>query len=264
MNIKHGLLAFGLAILPLPSYAHTPYIAPMSFDVGNASTASFDASFAETFFIPEAAFDKSEFVITTPDKQQSSPTKIAYFKSRTVLEQDLKLEGTYKISTGIRRGATFLIYDLDGKEHRKMNPTGPAPKGAKVKNHFQSVTRADTYISRKEPSNAALIPENIGLEIIPLSNPNEVFQGENFYLQILMAGNKLDKAITLSLYHANTGDKAEAIKIDTDAKGKATLNIKDAGIYLLRARFRDQGATDENQKGLSYTTTLSFQVFDNI
>jgi len=264
MNIKHCLIALSLAIQPLATYAHTPYIAPISFDVSNAKTASFDASFAETFFIPEAAFDKSEFIITAPDKQQSSPTKIAYFKSRTVLEQDLKLEGTYKISTGIRHGATFLIYDLDGKEHRKMNPEGPAPKGAKVKNHFQSVTRADTYISRKEPSNAALSPENKGLEIVPLSNPNEVFQGENFDLQILMAGNQLDKAMTLSLYHAQTGDKTEAIKIDTNTKGRATLNIKKSGIYLLRARLRSPGATHENQKGLSYTTTLSFQVFDNI
>jgi hypothetical protein len=43
-----------LAALALPAVAHTPYLAPASFEVRPDSVVTLDASFAETFFVPEA------------------------------------------------------------------------------------------------------------------------------------------------------------------------------------------------------------------
>ena len=41
----------------LPAYAHTPYLVPSSFAPRAGQTIAVDASFAETFFVPETAFD---------------------------------------------------------------------------------------------------------------------------------------------------------------------------------------------------------------
>ncbi len=47
--------------------AHTPYLSPSNFAPQAGETVALDAAFAETFFVPEAAFDNSRFVITGPD-----------------------------------------------------------------------------------------------------------------------------------------------------------------------------------------------------
>ncbi|MGB0899648.1 MAG: DUF4198 domain-containing protein, partial [Psychrobium sp.] len=46
--------------------AHTPYLQPTSFEVNRSGKVSFDASFAEKFFVPEVAFNNSIFTITGP------------------------------------------------------------------------------------------------------------------------------------------------------------------------------------------------------
>ncbi len=56
-----------LAALALPAAAHTPYLAPASFEVRPDSVVTLDASFAETFFVPEVVFDNSTFAVTLPD-----------------------------------------------------------------------------------------------------------------------------------------------------------------------------------------------------
>lgn len=58
------IAALLLAALALPAAAHTPYLAPASFEVRPDSRVTLDASFAETFFVPEVVFDNSEFVVT--------------------------------------------------------------------------------------------------------------------------------------------------------------------------------------------------------
>ncbi|MCV6621870.1 MAG: DUF4198 domain-containing protein [Cellvibrionaceae bacterium] len=261
----HMLSSLGLASLTAlavsTATAHTPYIAPTSFEPVMGKMASFDASFAEEFFIPEAAFNKGNFKVTTPSGEVVNPDSKAELKTRIVLEHELKDEGTYRITTGARRGATFLIYDLDGEEKRVMNPKEPAPKGAEVKNHFQSITRADTYVSRKAPSNGALKVEAVGLQILPIDNPTELFADEEFTLKILL-DNKGMAEQEILVYKANQ-EKNKPINFTTDKEGLAKLSLP-AGKYLLRARYRGPAPEGSKVPTLSHTTTLSVQVFENI
>ncbi len=94
-----------LAAVVAPAHAHTPYPAPASFDVGPDSVVTLDASFAETFFVPEVVFDNSTFVVTDPDGTRHAPDTVHYLKTRAVAEQTLPgRKGTYRFSTGNRLG----------------------------------------------------------------------------------------------------------------------------------------------------------------
>lgn len=244
------------------SQAHTPYLAPTSFEPVMGKMASFDASFAEAFFVPEAAFNNSVFQVTSPDGSSSKPDQVVVMKTRVVIEHKLEQEGTYRLSTGARMGAVFVIYQLDGKEKRAMDPTEALPKGAKIKQHFQSITRADTYISRKNPSNGALKVEPQGFQILPISNPNELFAGEEFQLKILLDGKAMAEQ-EIKAYPANGSGKPEAISFNSNADGLVALKLS-AGKYLLRARYRGPAPKGAKAPTYSHTTTLSLQVFENI
>lgn len=255
------LLASLAAFTASQSSAHTPYIAPTSFEPVMGKMASFDASFAEEFFIPEAAFNKGHFMVTTPNGESVKPDSMAELKTRVVLEHELKDEGTYRITTGARQGATFLIYDLDGEEKRVMNPKEAAPEGADVKFHFQSITRADTYVSRKAPSNGALKVEAEGLQILPVDNPTELFADEAFSIKILL-DNKGMADQEILVYRANQ-EKSKPMSFATNKEGLASLTLP-AGKYLLRARYRGPAPEGSKVPTFSHTTTLSVQVFENI
>ena len=241
--------------------AHTPYLAPTSFDPVMGKMMTLDASFAEQFFIPESAFSGSDFLVIDPSGAQHKPDTVSAFKTRTVVEHELGEEGTYRFSTGARLGATFLIYDLDGEEKRAMNPQEPLPEAAKVKMHFRSVTRADTYVSQKKINKKALKVNKVGLQIKPKSHPNELFAGEEFKLQVLFDGKPL-AATTVLAYPAKGSEDVEPLEFVTDKKGVVQMNLE-SGQYLLRARHRAPAPEGAEVPTYSHTTTLSVLVFAN-
>lgn len=251
-----------LLLLATPAYAHTPYLVPVTAEASMGNMVSLDASFAEVFFVPEAAFNNSEFFVIKPDGERAVPATVVPLKTRVVVEQALEAEGTYRFSTGSRMGAVFTFYELDGKEMHVMGEEKPIPEGAIIKQHFQSITQADTYVSHKKTSEKSLQVSDKGLQIRPLSNPTDAFAGEPVRLQILM-DNKPVKDLALAVYKADTDSNAKPVMVKTDKQGKAVLELA-VGRYLVRARLRVDAPKTANVAQYSYTTTLSFEVFDNI
>lgn len=255
-------LLAGLAFLASSSIqAHTPYLVPMSFDPVMGSIITLDASFAERFFIPEAAFAGSEFSVTAPDGSTAKPDSMAELKTRVVVEHKLEQEGTYRITTGTRMGAEFLFYELNGEAKRTMNPKEPLPEEAKVTQHFQSVTRADTYVTRKKVSSGALQVEETGLQILPVTHPNELYAEEALSFKVLFDNQPL--ATKFEVYPAGTEGEPEAQVFETNKKGEIEISLP-AGQYLIKARHRAAAPKSAKAPTYSHTTTLSILVFDNI
>lgn len=137
--------------------AHTPYLSPSNFAPQAGETVALDAAFAETFFIPEAAFDNSRFVITGPDGASTAPDAMQVFKTRAVAEHRMpQVKGTYRFSTGPRLGALFRTWEVDGKRGSSRDPAVKIPAGAKLLSNFQSLTLAETYVSIGAPDTASL------------------------------------------------------------------------------------------------------------
>ncbi len=263
VNVKKSLLTLVLGVgVSLQALAHMPYLVPTSFDPVMGDIASFDASFAERFFIPEAAFDNSQFKITDPKGEVFAPETVVSLKTRVAVEHQLPLEGTYRVTTGARHGATFLIYEHNGEEKREMNPKAGPPEDAKSIQHFQAITRADTYITHKTPNDRALKVEAEGLQILPLDNPTELFADEGFEVKLLLDNQSMSEH-KLQVYPANGDVEPQPMEFITNSDGVATISLP-AGAYLMRARYR--GAAPEGAKvpTFSHTTTLSFLVFENI
>ncbi len=260
-NPRFPLIAGLLGLLSLsPVQAHVPYLAPASFEPVRG-WVSLEASFAERFFRPEAKFDQSTFEVLMPDGHTRQPKELAMLHSRAVLDDELKADGTYRFSTGQRFGAVFHSYELNGKTENSRDPNFVLPKGAKLKAHFQSVTRADTYISKGKPDQTALKASGQGLEIEFNSHPNDLYSGQPVTGRLLLAGKPLaDSKLELHLAHSGIdSDQAAPLQVSTDAKGQFALTPAKAGVYLLLARHRAPAPQGAKAPLYSHTSTVVFE-----
>lgn len=245
----------------LPAQAHTPYLAPASFEPLRAGWVTLDASFSEAFFVPEVVFDNSEFNVLDSAGKWSKPDTLQLFKTRAVVEHQLTEKGSYRFSTGLRQGAVFRMYELDGERKGTRDADEVLPKGAKLLDHFQSITLAETYITLGAPTQTALKPYNKGLEVVAATHPNDVYQGEAFRVQILFDGKPL-AAQELDIFSSET-DKTHAkpvLTTTTDQQGFANLTLAKAATYLLQTRYRHAAPKDAPAPNYSYTYTLVFNV----
>lgn len=244
--------------------AHTPYLAPGSFDPMNGDLVTLDAAFGEAFFVPEVVFDNSQFVVVNPDGQSVPADTVQRLKTRAVVEHHLAAgKGTYRFSTGPRLGAIFRTWEVDGKQESSRDPGKSLPPGAKLLTHYQSLSVSEAYITDGAPSQAALKPYGKGLELVPGTHPSDLYTGEKFDFSVLydgqpLAGQKVE-------VFAATGDRDStkpAATLTTDAQGKASFGLDKAGKYLALIRYRGKAPEGAAAPVYGYNYTLSFRVIE--
>ncbi|AWT14934.1 MULTISPECIES: DUF4198 domain-containing protein [Stenotrophomonas] len=247
----------------LPASAHTPYLVPSNFAPRAGQTIALDASFAETFFVPETAFDGSHFSVVAPDGTESALASQA-MKTRTVAEYTLPAgSGTYRLSTGPRLGALFRTWELNGKRESSRDPAVRIPAGAQVISDFQSLTQADSYVSVGSPDRAALKPRNKGIELVPVTHPNDLYVGETFefivqYDGVPLAGHAVE--ITEAVWSSDRSPQVLSLK--TDGKGRVRFPLRVAGTWIALARHRTAAPAGSPVAEFSNSITLSFRVLN--
>jgi uncharacterized GH25 family protein len=255
-----ALLALGAAVA---ANAHTPYLAPTSFDPMHGELVTLDAAFAEEFFAPEVVFDNSEFVVIDPQGKSSPADTVQRLKTRAVIEHKLGEKGTYRFSSGRRLGAVIRSWELDGKKESTRDSAKPMPEGAKLLAHYQSVSLSEAYVTFGAPSKAALKPYGNGLELVPITHPGDLYTGEKFTFEIRFDGKPLaGQDVEIFPATRDSSSKKAAAKLTTDAAGKATFDPAKAGIYLALIRYRGKAPAEAAAPEYGFSYTLSFRVLD--
>lgn len=258
------LLACAIALsVSLSAAAHTPYLAPSDFAPRAGQTVALEASFAETFFVPEAAFDNSRFAVTGPDGRDAALDQVQVLKTRTVAEHTLPKDaaGTYRFSTGPRLGALFRTWEIDGKRESSRDAAAKIPAGAKVISDFQSLTLAETYVTVGAPDRAALAPRGKGLELVATTHPNDLFAGEKFEFAIHYDGKPLANQPVEITEAVWTSDRKPQIEtLTTDAQGRVALDLRQAGTWVALTRHRTPAPAGAATAEYSHSYTLTFHV----
>jgi len=264
-SVKSLLLAAALAVLALPVAAHTPYLAPASFQARAGGTVTLDASFAETFFVPEAVFDDSHFSITGPDGRQVEPERVVPLRTRVVVEHALPKDakGTYRFSTGERLGAVFRTWEIAGRKVSSRDAAEAVPAGAKVISNFQSRIRAETYLTVGAPDRGALRPYDQGLELVPVTHPDDLFAGEPIEFELRFDGKPLaDTPVQLSEAVWTSDRKAQEIGLRSDPKGRVRWDKPISGTWLALARHRSAAPAGAAAPEYSNSYSLVFHVLN--
>lgn len=256
-----GLLAVAVASA---ASAHTPYLAPNTFTPRAGGVVTLDASFAETFFVPEAAFDNSAFQITGPEGYSTVPDTVHALKTRTVIEHTVPtVKGTYRFSAGPRLGALFRTWEVDGEQHSSRDPDVKIPEGATVLADFQSLTLAETYVSIDAPDRTALAPRGKGLELVPLTHPNDLYAGERFEFLVHYDGQPLaDQKVEIAEAVWSSDRKPHTEVLLTDTQGRVTLELREPGTWLALTRHRTKAPAGSPTAEISNSVTLTFRVLE--
>lgn len=237
--------------------AHMPYVLPTTFDVGKGDHITVESSFAEDAFHPEVAMRDAPFHLIAPDGSEAPVGPVTYLRDLSIFEADTKADGTYRVTTGQRFGRKSKMFQKEGAW--VMRGEGGEPPAGAAEVEVQSATLAEAYVTRGQPSQAALKPTGKALEIQAITHPSGITAGGDAAFAVLFDGKPLAGAeITLFRSAGYWDGRKIAAQVKADAAGRFTLRPEDAGTYLILVRHRAAAPAGAETPWRSYTYTLAF------
>ena len=238
-----------------PAAAYTSYVKPEQFWVTEASV-EVEGSYATQFFTPSIALGDS-LTVLSPEGQPVSADRIAVTPAGTTeLEAELARGGTYRITTGEVAGQVANLVGENG-QWRVLGASEAPPEGAETTT-LQTITVADTYVTRGA-ANRTAVDQSIGrLAIRPITHPNQVLASQGFQVQLLFDGAPMANSAVV-IYAAGDAETKLDRYVVTDAAGNATFTFDAPGQYIIAARHRADMPAGAPAAVGSYTTTLTFE-----
>ncbi|HVY85480.1 MAG TPA: DUF4198 domain-containing protein [Caulobacterales bacterium] len=236
------------------SFAHTPYMKPSIFDPSGNWT-SIQTAYGTELFSPILGINGPDMHIVAPDGGSSRFTTVHVTPGETTLEMALPAQGTYRLTTGEIVGAPDSMIYQHG-HWRALGAGETAPRHAQVTT-MRMVTVAEAYITKGEPTRAALEPVVGTLAIHPITHPDEATVASGLELELLFNGQPFPN-MPFVLYARGQSEDDESHSFVTDANGRATLRFTAPGTYLAVVRYRVRDAASNEVR--SYSTSLTFDV----
>jgi uncharacterized GH25 family protein len=252
-----------LASLPTESFAARAWILPSQTIVANSGGwVAFDTASADDLFsVNQGALPLDQLVITTPDGAPIEPQNPAKGRSRSIFDLELRKTGTYRVALA---GDTVMArWEEDGKPKRwRGTPAEMAkniPANAAKLEVEQMQRRVETYVSVGTPSDVK--PVGTGLELVPLTHPNDLYAGETAKFKFLLDG-KPAKDFEVEIVAGGTRyrDAPNETRVKTDKDGAVTVTWPAAGLYWVDASVEDDKATVPNVKKRHATYNATLEV----
>ena len=123
----------------------------------------------------------------------------------------------------------------------------------------QTSSRIEVFVTSGNPTESVLKPTGQGLELAPVTHPNDLFAGEAAEFVFLLDG-KPAANVDISVIPGGNRyrDDLGEIKAKTAADGKVRITWPEAGMYWLEAELvTDQGVNKPAiERRASYSATL--------
>ena len=258
------ILAAALALaVPFSAAAHKAWLRPSQTVLAGADPwITVDAAVSnDLFYFNHVPIRLDNLVITAPDGSSVQPQNPATGKYRSVFDVQLKQQGTYRIAV-VSEGL-FASWEEDGKPKRwrgnAQTFATEVPKDAKNLQVSQSVGRNETFVTNGSPNETALKPSGKGIELLPLTHPNDLFAGEPAKFRVLVDG-KPASGLEFEIVRGETRyrNAQDEIKATTDAAGEFSVTWPEAGMYWLETSSQDAKTSvpQAKQRRRSYVATL--------
>jgi uncharacterized GH25 family protein len=234
-------LAFAAALAaPLAANAHRQWMLPsMTVLSGADPWITVDAAVSNDLFVFEhMPMRLTGLVITGPDGGKVEPQNPFTGKYRSVFDLQLKTPGTYRIAN-VSEGAN-ASYAVAGETKRwrgSLEELATAvPKDATDVKISYSQRRVEFFVTSGAPTQTALKPTGKGLELSPITHPNDLVVDEPAVFALLIDGKPAAGVdVTVEAGGGRYRDDRAPITLKTDAAGKFTIKWQDAGFYWLEA-----------------------------
>jgi uncharacterized GH25 family protein len=254
--------------LPLAAQAHRAWILPAATVLSGVDPwVTFDAAVSNDIFHADHAPLRLDNVkATAPDGSDVALQNSSTGKYRSTFDLNLQQKGTYKVFFA-SHGLTARWETEDGERRfwpqRGVVPTPEGfakevPEKAKNLEISQSSRRMETFVTAGSPDDAVFKPAKVGLEMVPVTHPNDLFAGEAAEFSFLIDGKPAVGArITVIPGGMRYRNEQAAIETVTDKKGKVSITWPQAGLYWLNAEYSDdKGKKPAKQRRGMYVATF--------
>ncbi len=192
-------------------------------------------------------------------------------KYRSTFDLNLTQRGTYKIYTA-SHGLTARWETEDG-ERRSWPPRGSSPDPAGFQENVpqqaknlqitESSRRQETFVTAGVPDEAVFEPQNQGLELVPITHPNDLFAGETAQFSFLIDGKPAAGVeVTVIAGGVRYRDSQDEILVKSDKQGVVEVTWPQPGMYWLEASYQDEAASPPaQQRRGSYIATFEVLPF---
>lgn len=238
MKLTKSLLALALAGLALQAHAHRPWLLPSSTVVeAKEPWVTIDAAISEGLFeIDHQPLKLDNIAVTGPDGARVELQNATTGKLRSTFDVKMAKPGTYKVAL-VQQNVSGS-YKLNGETKRfrgtEESYAKDVPADAQELKLTRTHGRLETFVSANTPDEAVLKPSGVGLELVPVTHPNDLRAGEKATWRFLLDGKPAaNQAFSLIpggvRYRGTLGE----IRQSTDAKGEISFTVPEAGMYLV-------------------------------
>ncbi|WP_267347265.1 DUF4198 domain-containing protein [Sphingomonas sp. GM_Shp_2] len=265
------LVATALLSIPAAVSAHRGWLLPSgTIFSGTGSWVTVDAAVSnDLFFFDHQPMRLDAMKVWQPDGTPGQLQNGATGRYRSVFDVKLDKPGTWKI--GSENSAVMGSFKVNGEEKRigRRGPPRPdmpppltvadIPANATDVKLTEIVNRNEIFVTAGAPTTTVFKPTNKGLELSPVTHPDELVAGEPAKFRFLVDGKPAaNLKVTVIPGGKRYRDSENAMDLTTDAQGLLTVTWPAAGMYWLNATATDNTTTTPRatERRLGYVTTL--------
>ena len=231
-----ALAAAATLALPLAAHAHRAWLLPSgTVYSGQQPWVSVDAAISnDIFYYEHNAAGLDNLVVIGPNGQPVQAENQAKGRYRSMFDVKLEQQGTYRIAL-VNDGliASFKV----GGETKRLRGSAESlakdiPADATELRVSQNNSRVETFVTRGKPSTDALKPTGAGIELVAVTHPNDLVEGDTATFRFLdngkpAAGYSATVILDGLRYRSELGE----IRLDTDQNGEIQVKWPAAGMY---------------------------------
>lgn len=251
-------------VVPVTAHAHKAWLLPSSTVLSGKSddlAVTIDAAVSnDLFYFEHRPLRLEGLTVTAPDGTKVEAENASTGKYRSSFDLSLKAPGTYRIA--LVTGGLFASYKENGEQKRWRGTAAELSKIPATATDLQvteSARRLETFVTAGKPSDSALKPTGKGLEIEPVTHPNDLVEKTEASFKLLLdgkpaAGVKVEIVPGGIRYRNQVGDAT----VTTGADGTFKYTWPAPGMYWLEASVEDDKASvkEAKQRRASYAVTL--------
>lgn len=260
--VKVAMLATIASLASVSAEAHRTWLLPSSTVLsGDQPWVTVDAAVSnELFYFDHRPLQIEHLAVLAPDGKPAEAKNIGKGEFRSTFDVKLEQPGTYKIAV-VNQGL-FANYKLNGVQKRWRGKSEDLAKGIPAEatdvNLTESQGRIEVFVTSGKPTVDTLKPTGVGLELVPVTHPNNLVAGEKATFKLVLDGQPA-KALGISIIPGGIRyrDQLNEIKTTTDDTGAFSVIWPGPGMYWVNASVADDKSSAKGAKRrATYTTTL--------
>jgi uncharacterized GH25 family protein len=279
ISLKWPLVALSLCV-PLAAHAHRAWMLPSATVLsGDDVWITVDAAVSNDLFYfehfplrianlggPEAELPggrgrPGHLSITAPDGSNVAHENGSTGRYRSTFDVRLTQKGTYKLA--ITNSGVFASYKENGQTKRWSGAAEAfakaVPQNAEELRATFSQSRTEVFVTSGKPTTETLKVTGTGLELAPVTHPNDLVAGSPATFQFLLDGKPAAGLnVTVVPGGSRYRDKLGEMTVTTDQNGKVSVTWPEPGMYWMEAVVRDDRTPvkELKQRRAGYIATL--------